>query len=276
MTYAEILANFNLKLDKETNAYFSNTEIATILNEALYRLIDDRYRAFEASNRISEQLAPLILTVEKQIMANAGLMTLQNGTSSGLIIPYNVTSSNFSLDEYTGWSYILAVKLRVLQADVTFSPSAVLTTSTQQTQKNVFTYHVKKIDIGSPHLSDPYLEGRFGGVGSENLPHGKFFYQLENNLLGIITRQTYGSNTAEDYKGMVWANDEDTVTMIVTMIRKPVKFTESLLATGNEYKDLTEAGARDLVDYAVQIANEITRDKEGYQFISSQLQKDIL
>ena len=272
MTYAEILANFNLKLDKETNAYFSNTEIATILNEALYRLIDDRYRAFEASNRISEQLAPLVLTVEKQLMANAGIVSLENGTSSGLSIPFHFTSSNFSLDNYTGWSFILAVKLRVLQADVTFSNTAVLTTSTSQTHKNMFTYHVKKIDIGSPHLSDPYLEGRFGGVGSEKLPQGKFFYQLENNLLSIVTRQSYGSNSAEDYKGMVWANDADTV----TMIRKPVKFTEPLLATANEYKDLTEAGARDLVDYAVQIANEITRDKEGYQFISSQLQKDIL
>ena len=273
MTYAEILSLFNLKLDKETNAYFSNTEIATILNEALYRLISDRYRAFESSNRISEQISPLITTVSRN-MSYAVSFFPNNGTAwSQDWQIYNPDTADW---EYTGWVHILGAKIKVSQFDVTYSAAAVETTATASTDKNEFTTQLKKININSEFLSDPYLEGSFAEIGSHKLENLKIFYKSLNKGIQVCTRQPYGTNTSEDYHGLVWPNQADIVTLSLTVIQKPIEFTQALLGGTTSYEQLSESGIRDLVEYAIQVASEITRDKEEYQFISSQIQKDIM
>jgi hypothetical protein len=273
MTYAQILSLFNLKLDKETNAYFSNTEIATILNEALYRLLEDRYRAFESSNRIAEQISPLIKTVGKQLSYAIPFVA---NNSIGWESDWSQFNSDTSEWEFTGWLHILNAKLTVRQADVTYSASAVETTSAVTTQANQFTTQVKKLNINAENLTDPYLEGSYTDVGSHKLQDLKIFYKSLNKGILLCTRQTYGTNQSEDFLGSVWANTSDTVTLSLTVIQKPIEFTDVLLEGAASYEQLNEPGIRDLVDYAIQVANEVTRDKEGYQFISSQIQKDLI
>ena len=142
----------------------------------------------------------------------------------------------------------------------------------------IFTTKLHKLNINAENLSDPYLRGRYVREGSTsgNLTDLKLFYRLINDGIEVVTQEPYGANTAEDYKGLTWANDSDDVLLLLTVIRKPIPFTSALLTGTTTHGDLTEAGQRDLVDYAIQIANEVTRDTEGYKFVSSQVQKDLL
>lgn len=273
MTYAEILSNFNLKLDKETNAYFNNLEIARLLNEALYRYIDDRYRAFESSNRISEQISPLVTRRGKTLNSMLTMVTIKNNTSGWAPL----TSTNNDLDvEFNEWLYVLGVTLTVNQQDRNIAANATDVIETGSTKRNVYKIHCRKLDIGASYLSDPYLEGMAPGVGSHKLDQMKVYYQLFEDQIIFRTREVFGANNSEDFLSIVNADLGDTLMVELTCIRRPKEFTSALLASTNEFKELSETGTRDLLDYAIQIANEITRDTEGYQYISSQIQKDIL
>lgn len=269
MTYAEILSTFNLKLDKEINAYFSNSEIATMLNEALYRLLDDRYRAFEASNRISEHISPLVVTVACDVAQGATFFP-NNADTLFPIVPINVDNEY----TYTGWLYPLDVRLQLTQMAITYSATAVETTSS--TVKNHRTIQLRKLNHHNDELNDPYLEGSFAqGAGAEKFENIKVFYKLISDGIQLVTRDRF-SNASSDYEGFLTANDEDSFSLTITCIRKPTEFTSALLEGTATYKELSPAGQRDLIDYAIQVSSEITREKEEYQYISSQIQKDLM
>lgn len=273
MTYADILSLFNLKLDKETNAYFSNAEIAQILNGALYRLLEDRYRAFESSTRISEHLSPLIIEVGRDVVP---AIDLYPNETNGWSTAYTEFNSELTT-EYTGWLYVLAAKIQLTQRNRTFSNTAVLQTSTNVTERNIKTVPMLKVDIGSERINDPYLEGGFPELGSHNLEDLRVYYQLRRGGIKIITREMFSTSGAHLY-GILGpdTNSQESARILLTVIQKPTEFTASLLTGSTQYTDLTEPGTRDLVEYAIQIASEVTREKDEYQFISSQIQKDLL
>ena len=275
MTYADILSLFNLKLDKETNAYFNTTEIAQILNGALYRLLEDRYRAFESSTRISEHLSNLVVDCQQNMNAGAELYI-----NRGIDWQIPFTDANTDLTQtFPGWLYILSAKVVLIQKAQTFNDtSAVLTQSDVETEKRGITIPLIKLDIGAERINDPYLEGGFPTVtGSENANDFKLFYQIQRGGIKIKTREQFHFSNQELF-GVLGPDqlNGESARVVLTVIQKPTEFNASLLAGTTTYNELTEPGIRDLIEYAIQIASEITREKEEYQFISSQIQKDLL
>lgn len=276
MTYAEIKNLFNLKLDKEVNAYFSDTEIATILNSALYRLLEDRYRAFESSSRISQHLSPLTQVVYKQMVTFSPFIP---NTEIGWVQDY--TSFNVDSPEFPGWLYVLDLKLVIAKNFVDYNSSAVETTSSATQDKTTLTIPARKINIDSNYERDPYIKSNLGtGVSNEKLDDAQVNYQLVNNGIKLSFPNFNGQSpvniTDAQNDFFVWDSTDTRVSVVLTCIVKPTEFTSTNLNSTTQYTELTEAGQRDLVNYAIQITSEITREKDEYQYISSEIQKDLL
>ncbi len=277
MTYAEIKNLFNLKLDKEVNAYFSDTEIASILNSALYRLLEDRYRAFESSNRISEHLTGLTRIVYREV---AGLVPfLEN---NGDQWQTDTTTQNLSvLSNFTGWLYVLDLKLSLTKKAVSYGTNAVASTSTLNTEKVTHTIPARKINLDANFERDPYLRSNLGsGVSNENLDDTQLYYQLVNGGIKFqfpdFNAATLLGTAGSTEKWFNWDIVTTSAFAVLTCIAKPTEFTVTNIVTNDEYTELTESGQRDLVNYAIQITSEITREKDEYQFITGEIQKDLL
>jgi len=270
MKYVEIRDLFNLKLDKEVNGYFSDSEIAIILNSALYRLLEDRYRAFESSNRIPEHISPLVTTQVKSV--SPGKLFIENvGTG------WAHMNENSGAIDFEGWLYPLDLKIELRRASRDYNANAVDTVSTDPFDFLVRHIPCKKINIDSDFESDPYLHSNYGIniETNQNFDELKLYYQIKDGGIRLTFNQPPGFDLNYYFYGHNSPALSDIQRFILTCIAKPTEFNASNLVGTTDYVQLSEAGQRDLVNYAIQIASEITREKDEYQFITSEIQKDL-